>query len=88
MQSLKVIEQTPNFYNGRTNARTGVTLNAPPPFFEWQGQKKIFYKIHAILKESRKGSAEKDRLKTKWAEKRPTQQNMSLYACAKPTSVT
>ena len=26
--------------HGRTNARTGVTLNAPPPFFEWRGHKK------------------------------------------------
>ena len=26
--------------NGRTHARTGVTLNAPPPFFEWRGHKK------------------------------------------------
>jgi len=25
--------------HGRTHARTGVTLNAPPPFFEWRGQK-------------------------------------------------
>ena len=25
----------------RTHARTGVTLNAPPPFFEWRGHKKI-----------------------------------------------
>jgi len=23
--------------DGRTDARTGVTLNAPPPFFEWRG---------------------------------------------------
>ena len=39
----KVIERTPNFDNGRTDelthARTGVTLNAPPPFFEWRGHK-------------------------------------------------
>jgi len=27
--------------NTRTNAQTGVTLNAPPPFFEWQGHKKV-----------------------------------------------
>jgi len=27
--------------NGRTHARTGVTLNAPPPFFEWRGHKKL-----------------------------------------------
>jgi len=37
------LERTPNFYNGRTDARTdsqtGVTLNAPPPFFEWRGHK-------------------------------------------------
>jgi len=25
--------------NARTHARTGVTLNAPPPFFEWRGHK-------------------------------------------------
>ena len=25
--------------DGRTDARTGVTLNAPPPFFEWRGHK-------------------------------------------------
>ena len=40
----KVIEWTPNFDNGRTDgrthARTGVTLNASPPFFEWRGHKK------------------------------------------------
>jgi len=43
----KVIERTPNFDNGRTqvrthgqtHARTGVTLIAPPPFFEWRGHK-------------------------------------------------
>jgi len=43
----KVIERTPNFDNGRTDrrtdgrthARTGVTLNGPPPFFEWRGHK-------------------------------------------------
>ena len=28
--------------DGRTHARTGVTLNAPPPFFEWRGHKKTF----------------------------------------------
>ena len=26
--------------DARTHARTGVTLNAPPPFFEWGGHKK------------------------------------------------
>jgi len=40
----KVIERTPNFDNGQTDshkdAQTGVTLNAPPPFFEWRGHKK------------------------------------------------
>ena len=35
----KVIERTPNFDNERTDARTGVTPNAPPPFFEWRGHK-------------------------------------------------
>ena len=25
--------------HGRTDARTGVTLYAPPPFFEWRGHK-------------------------------------------------
>jgi len=25
--------------DGRTHARTGVTLNAPPPFFEWRDHK-------------------------------------------------
>ena len=25
--------------DGRTDERTGVTLNAPPPFFEWRGHK-------------------------------------------------
>ena len=46
----KVIERTPSFDNGltdartnaRTNARTGVTLNAPPPFFEWRGHTNEF----------------------------------------------
>ena len=28
--------------DGRTHARTGVTLNAPPPFFEWRGIKSPF----------------------------------------------
>jgi len=54
---LKVIERTPNFDNGRTDARTnaqknartntltGVTLNAPPPFFEWRGHKNHSRKI-------------------------------------------
>jgi len=32
----KVIERTPHFDNGRTDP-IGVTLNAPPPFFEWRG---------------------------------------------------
>jgi len=41
MQSFKVIERTPNFDNGRTHTRTGVTLNAPPPFFERRGHKKL-----------------------------------------------
>ena len=27
--------------DGRTHARTGVTLNAPPPFFEWRGHKNV-----------------------------------------------
>jgi len=36
----KVIERTPNFDDGQTDGRTGVTLNAPPPFFEWWGHKK------------------------------------------------
>jgi len=44
----KVIERTPNFDNGRTHGRTGgrtgVTLNAPPPFFEWRGHKNDFLK--------------------------------------------
>jgi len=39
----KVIERTPTFENGRTdertNARTGVTLNTPQPFFEWREHK-------------------------------------------------
>jgi len=39
----KVIERTTYFDNGRTHgqthAQTGVTLNAPPPFFEWRGHK-------------------------------------------------
>jgi len=26
------------------HARTGVTLNAPPPFFEWRGHKKKSHK--------------------------------------------
>jgi len=47
----KVIEWTPNFANGqtdgRTNARTGVTLNAPPPFFEWWGHNKL--KTHCFI---------------------------------------
>ena len=56
----KVIERTPNFYNGRTDARTdertdartGVTLNAPPPFFEWRGHKNAFnYQNLQILSE-------------------------------------
>jgi len=46
----KVIERTPNF--GRTHARTGVTLNVPPPFFEWRGHKNfinnIFYYKRAL----------------------------------------
>jgi len=37
----KVIKRTPNFDNGRTDGRTGVTLNAPPPFFEWWGHNKL-----------------------------------------------
>jgi len=28
--------------DGRTHAWTGVTLNAPPPFFEWRGHKNIY----------------------------------------------
>jgi len=50
MQSFKVIERTPNFDNGRTDglthARTGVTLSAPPQFFEWRGHNKIQRLIH------------------------------------------
>jgi len=42
----KVIERTPNFDNGRTHGRmhaqTGVTINAPPPFFEWRRHKKYW----------------------------------------------
>jgi len=26
--------------DSQTHAQTGVTLNAPPPFFEWRGHKK------------------------------------------------
>ena len=37
----KVIERTPIFDDGRMHARTGVTLNAPPPFFEWRGHKNL-----------------------------------------------
>jgi len=29
--------------DGRTHARTGVTLNALPPFFEWRGHKNKFH---------------------------------------------
>jgi len=43
-----MIEQTPNFDNGRTHAQTGVTLNAPPPFFEWLGHKKVTQLITKI----------------------------------------
>ena len=51
----KVIERTPNFDNGRTHgrthARTGVTLNAPPPFFEWRGIKNVlqFWNKHIFI---------------------------------------
>jgi len=31
---------TDGWTDGRTHARTGVTLNAPPPFFECRGHKK------------------------------------------------
>ena len=27
--------------DGRTHARTRVTLNAPPPFFKWRGHNKL-----------------------------------------------
>jgi len=36
MQSFKSYWADTKF---RTDARTGVTLNAPPPFFEWRGHK-------------------------------------------------
>jgi len=45
----KVIERTPNFDNGRTDgqthARAGVTLNAPPQFFEWRGHKNVLKEL-------------------------------------------
>jgi len=34
--------------DGRTDAQTGVTLNAPPPFFEWRGHKKS-YKGYGLI---------------------------------------
>jgi len=33
-------QQVPIGMPGRTHARTGVTLNEPPPFFEWRGHNK------------------------------------------------
>jgi len=54
----KVIERTPNFDNGRTHVWTGVTLNAPPPFFEWRGHNKwrsILYYIIKVLKNLNRG---------------------------------
>ena len=32
---------TAGWPDGRTHERTGVTLNAPPPFFEWPGHKNV-----------------------------------------------
>ena len=33
-------QQVPIGLPGQTHTRTRVTLNAPPPFFEWRGHKK------------------------------------------------
>ena len=34
--------------DGRMHARTGVTLNAPPPFFEWRGHKNDSYIVQIV----------------------------------------
>ena len=35
--------------DGRTHARTGVTLNAPPPFFQWRGHKNYIVAQHNLV---------------------------------------
>ena len=40
--------------DGRTQAGTGVTLNAPPPFFEWRGHKKLILFTVVIHKDRSK----------------------------------
>jgi len=44
MRSFKSYWADTNFWwrtHARTHAQTGVTLNAPPPFFEWRGHKNL-----------------------------------------------